>query len=353
MAPLEFLAIAILASCSAFLSGSEIALFSLSRFQIRSLKERSHSAYNTIRKLLADPSGILISILVLNEVINILMSSMIATLTIRSGLGHSLAEIFGHLKLEPWLADMVISTLLTAPIILLVCEITPKVVSTRANQLVAPLTARPMHWIYSACFPFRFLLGRLVRSISKTRQKKLMPLKEEEFMVMIEEGHEEGEIHESELELVRNVFELDDTAVSDVLTPMTRVATLPATTTIKQALAHLKKSHYSRIPVTRGNKKHVVGILYRKDLLLSRFDAALRESDSIENLTRKPLMIHPQLKLNTVFRRLKQNRTHIACVENEKGDALGIVTMTDVLSAIFEDALEPETISKPTTGVPK
>lgn len=324
------------------MSGSEIALFSLSRFQLTHLKERSATALKIIKKLLADPSGVLITILICNEAVNITLSSIMAGVVHRNHLHEY--RIFSWLN--PVLAETLAGVAVTTPIILLFGEITPKVVAARTNQLIAPLTAKPLFRFYKLCYPFRVALTRVVRWIthspkpgSKGDNINSAPLREEEFLIMMEEGQKEGEIHESEIELIRNVFELDDTPVSDIYTPLSRVSTVSASLPIRQAMQNFKKNAYSRIPVVdviKGRKK-IAGVAYRKDLML------LSDGQkTVRDVMKEPYVVQPTMKLNSVFRRLKQNRIHIAVVESDQGESLGIVTMTDILGALFEDTLHDD-----------
>src|SRR4051812_38587687 len=114
------------------MSGSEIALFSLSRFQIRELKEHFRPAYRKIKKLLGDPGGLLITILVTNELVNISLSTLIAEAiseSWRDDRRGGLRSLTGWILpgVPDWIAQALIGTLITAPIVLFLCEITPKV----------------------------------------------------------------------------------------------------------------------------------------------------------------------------------------------------------------------------------
>lgn len=132
MPPVEFLICAVLIGVSAFLSSSEIAIFSLSRFQIRSLKDHFRAVHRRIKRLLADPAGLLVTILVVNEAVNIALSALITSNISQNrqridGLSSSW-NIAGH-TIPGWAVDAVLGTLVTAPIILFLCEVTPKVIA--------------------------------------------------------------------------------------------------------------------------------------------------------------------------------------------------------------------------------
>lgn len=354
----EILCCVLIISASAFLSSSEIALLSLSRFQLRSLKERLRSAHRKIKKLLSDPGGLLISILVLNEGLNIALSTVIARVVSREwgSIDPSQALWFQKIaagrEIPVWMLQALVGTLLTVPIVLLFCEITPKVVAARANQLVATLSAGPMGAIYTAMKPIRILVGAFMSLVTPRKQSAADAahtpgssslLREEEFMSMIEEGHKEGNIQESEMELIRNVFEMDNTTVADVMVPLEKVLTLPMTTPLRSAINSMPARRFSRIPVVAQGgpvRSKIVGVLYSKDLLLARLENDAETLDStIAEQMRKPLAVVESVRLNGVFLRMKKQKMHMAIVESNTGEALGIVTMNDVLEALFEDIL--------------
>ena len=350
----EFLACAALVFISAFMSASEVALFTLSRFQLRDLKEKFRPAHRKIKKLLADPGGLLVTILVVNEIVNIGVSTLITDAVNRNWT----VDIHFLRFLPSWSVQVLAGIFITAPVILILCEATPKAIAARGNQMVAPLTAGPLYLIYRFFKPIRLVLKRIVIVIARLISGKApqVPksdeahlLREEEFMVMAEEGLREGAIRESELELIRNVFELDNTTVRDVYTPISKILTLPESTTLKGALAVLRDQKFSRIPITAPNRREVLGLVYAKDLLRAKLDpeagAAL-----VTEIMRKPYTVSPSTRLNTVFRKMKEQKNHMVIVQEEHGELLGVVTMDDVLEVLFEDLLyQDEETEEPIT----
>jgi CBS domain containing-hemolysin-like protein len=342
MTTLEFFLLIALISTSAYMAASEVALFSLSRFQLRSIRERARAKYARIKKILADPGGLLVTILVVNEILNISISMLIT----RTVAGSIQLEHLDFLHIPGWGMHALLGTLITAPILLFVCEITPKTIAVRANQLIAPLTINTVTVIYNLFKPIRLLVKQVVTVTSRfsTHGEDLAAesdtLKESDFLLMVEEGHREGTVQASEVELIKNVFELDDTTVADVFTPLSQVRPLPRSTTVQEALASLRTQHYSRIPVIGASKKEVVGILYSKDLLKAKLKAEDLKV-KISEIMLEPIFVPPTMKLNTLFRRFKHQKTHMAIVQKSTGDALGVITMSDVMDTLFDD-LFPE-----------
>ncbi len=340
MEPYELPILAFLIMASAFLSASEISLFSLTKFQQRFLKDSVRPAtFRKIKRLLQDPGGLLVTALAVNEVLNVSICSMIT---------RNVAERPG----ASWWHNLLIGTAITMPIVLFVCEITPKVFGARANQLMATVAAGPLGLIYDLLKPVRFILTRIVAAVSRAVSPRAKVtaspapgtspdaiLKESEFLQMVEEGHKQGAIHQSELDLIKNVFELDDTRVDAIYTPLAQVQTLQDSMTVKSALAALTRRRFTRIPVTSINRRQIVGILYFKDLMRAKLDPQMNDL-AISELMRKPLVVGPTVQLNAVFRKFKQHKTHMAIVQKTGSETLGIVTMSDVIESLFDDLLE-------------
>jgi putative hemolysin len=351
--PLSTLLVLILIAISGFLNGSEVALFSLSKIQLKTIREKFKNAHRKIRKLLGDPAGLLASILIANEVVNVALSTLISSAVSGSHDDpwvHSLTT--GILSgLPDWAIDVFLGTLITAPLLLLLCEITPKIVSARVNTLIAPAVAAPMDALYLAMTPVRFA----IRLVEKT-VKQIMPgsqregpmistsakLREEDFINLVEEAQKEGTIQSMELGLIRNVFDLDDTPVIEITTLLSRVFMLPASTTLQQALSSMKEGssgqRFSRVPVYGKNRQEIVGVLYSKDLLVARHER-VDPSTPITELMWKPFLVNVNTQLNSLFRKMKRQRTHLAVVTNTNGVPIGVVTMNDVLEALLDELL--------------
>ncbi len=347
------LLVLLLIAISGFLNGSEVAIFSLSKIQLKTLRDRFKPSHRTIRKLLADPAGLLAAILVSNEVVNIAISTMIAG-AVSGAHDHPWLTFLANGPLAsfpPWLIDVALGVLVTSPILLLLCEITPKVVAARVNTLAAAASSRPLLLLYHLMWPIRFAVRIVEIAI-----KKLMPgvrgegplisgsakLREEDFLNLVEEAQKEGTIQSTELGLIRNVFDLDDTLVSEVTTPLSRVFMLPQIATLQQALASMQEGaagqRYSRIPVYGKTRSEIVGLLYSKDLLLARHER-MDPSTPISELMWKPFVVSASTQLNSLFRKMKRQRTHLAVITGERGIPIGVATMSDVLEALLDELL--------------
>jgi putative hemolysin len=347
------LILALLLVVSAFASSSETAFFSLNRFQLRRIKERYRRSYDLIRHLLARPSRLLIMILVLNELVALAFSSLV-TEQLSSRVGDEAA----------WYKTTLLSMAITIPILLLVGEMTPKIVAAKMNRVVAMINSRPLSLLYKLGFPFLWLMdkgiGFLLRKLKAEGRdplsKTMSILSEEDFMLLMEQGHREGTVDQSERKLIKNVFEFDDSTVSEVMTPIGTAFMVAASSRVADALPEIRLQKFSRIPVYHRSRRNIVGILYLKDLLALRNHPELAQLD-VKSIMTRAMFVGPNMRLSVLFRRFKEAKTHMAVVVNPAAharleehytrsraeapadeapeEAIGVVTMEDVLESIF------------------
>lgn len=342
------LAVAILLFFSAFASSSETAFFSLNRFQVRRIRDRYRTAYGRISALLSHPGRLLVLILLINEIVNITISSLIAEMVHanRAPLSYLLSWAFqatdnGNAE---WLLVSFVSLAITIPILLIFGEITPKIIAVKINKLVAITNSKILS-------PLSILLRPVLAAIDGTigfflkgikakgrdpLSKTLSTLSEEDFLVLMEEGHREGTVNQDERELITNVLEFDDSTVSEVMIPIVDVFCLADDAKLWNVLPEIRAQKYSRIAVYRKTRRNIVGILYVKSLLKLQNNPNLREMP-VREMMAPPLFVKPDMHLSALFKKFKVTKTHIAICTDRHGGALGIATMEDVLESIFGD----------------
>jgi putative hemolysin len=330
---LELLGCGALIGCSAFLSSAEVSLFSLSRFQLRSIRDRFKQAHKTIKKLQADPGGVLITILVLNEVVNISLSTVLT----------GVVDAWMPSESWSWLAKTLAGIGVTMPLVLFFCEVTPKTIGVRGNTLIAPLTSGPLFGLYTLMKPVRTVINALVRAVARKSKFRHGAeaggvLKEADFLVMAEEGQKEGAIQRNELELIRNVFNMDDTEVRELMTPIGQAPCLQENLSIEEAIMQIRQHKAPRVPVLSRDKKRVIGILYLKDLLRARLNPAMGSSPIREIMT-KPIIVPANTRTNRLFKRLRQAKTHIAIIENLQHEAIGVLTLDQILDELLDELI--------------
>jgi len=317
-----------LVGISAFFSATETAFFSLSRFQLRQLKQNRPDSFARVSYLLDRPAALVSTVLLGNELTNVLLSNLIA-------------GFYEGLALTPvWITILNLLTVL--PIIMIVGEITPKVIAAKANLKVTVWSLPLLWWCYKLSFPVRFLLESIVNLLTRPlrrRPPKEDQIKEDDLRILLDEGKKKGAIHRLERDMIENIFGIDDDAVSELATPLDECFTVHQSESPSQVIEKLRTQRfYARIPVRGDIPDKIVGVLYAKDLLnyLSREDGDTK----IKQLMKEPLVVAPNMKVETLFRRFRQMKKHIAVVEDKGGRSLSVLTMEDILEQMFGELWE-------------
>jgi putative hemolysin len=317
-----------LVACSAFFSASETALFSLSRFQLRQLKQSQAERFARVRYLLDRPAALVATVLLGSELANMLIS-------------HLLAIFYEGLHLSP-IMETVVNLLTAIPVILILGEVTPKVLGAKANLSFLALFLSPFWWFYKLSFPLRFLIENSVNLLTRPIRRRNPPIddqvKEDDILVLLDEGKRKGAIHSVEQDIIENLFEIDDDNVIELATPLRECFTAHQDDNPKTVIDRLKKNFHNRIPVMGDRPDKVIGILYAKDLLnyITRDEQEMR----VRDLMKDPLVVEPQMKAEALFRRLRQMKRHIAVIEDKSGRALAVITMEDLLEQMFGELWE-------------
>jgi putative hemolysin len=316
------------------LSSSEIAIFSLSRIQLKKIKNTSEPMFRRIRMLLQDSIGLLITILFFNEIINITLGSIITSNWVQTIQMPSFLE-WTHLP--NWAFQSLLGVVVTTPIVMIFCELTPKVVASRANQLVISLF---LPFVYTLYLLIRPLVTGLRLFLPAQHIKELPHLKEDDFITLAEEHTESGHLHETELELIKNVFEMDDTLVDSIATPIRRVLSIPANFTLGQAAnLALKERSFSRLPIHGKSKDEIIGVLSSKDFVILKVDPDSAH-EPVMSIAKEPLIVSNQTNLDTLFRKMKSKKVQTAFIKNALGKVTGMISIQDILDTLIEEAFD-------------
>jgi len=320
---LRLAAFVLLMCLSACFSASETAFFSLSRVRVRTLRKESKLG-ERIGLLLERPRRLIISILMGNEIVNIIASALFTG---------SVVLLLG--EGQTWLAPI-----LMIPLLMVFGEITPKSVAARYPESFARILAVPLALFTRLIHPLRWvflIISNAVLSLlgAGTRDQSNI-LMEDEFLTLVEAGLEEGELDATERTYIRNIFEFHDRTVGEITIPRTDMECWEAGIPLSDVAGLVREAAYSRVPVYEGDRDHIVGILYLKDFL-EVFHQTSFEADRVltREMLRKPLIVPEGTKLDALFRLLRQERTHLAIVADEFGGVTGLVTMADLLDEIF------------------
>jgi len=316
---------------SAFVSAAETSLFSITRVDLEKLKKDRHPKYKTIKEILKEPRDTLISIIICNDLANILIT--IVSTTIFYTLFHD----------QKWWVISIISIAITTPVVLVLGEITPKTLAARFHIGFAAVLCDAIFVLTKILSPLRWLIAQftffIVKSFSfKTNGKR--SLMEEEFKMLVDASKQEGILGEDEQDLIHNVFKLSDRAASDIMTKKEDIFSLSLNEPFERILRAVKENYHSRIPVYEKDTESITGILLTKDLLsLTRNenDSAVI-NEELKKMSRIPYVVPMNKKIDVLFRELKTKKLHMAIVINENNTLAGLVTMDDILKELFGEA---------------
>ena len=159
---------------------------------------------------------------------------------------------------------------------------------------------------------------------------------ENEIVSILNEGQEQGEILEDEAEMITNIFDLDETCASEIMTHRKNISAIDGEETLEEALKYTLEETYSRYPVYLENIDNIIGIIHIKDLIRCFMDESLKKKPvkDIENLMQKVRFIPETSKINSIFRKMQEEKTHMQVVVDEYGQTAGILCMEDILEEI-------------------
>ena len=318
----KIILIFILLCFSAFFSGSETALFSLGSIKLFKLKEARHPRASLIDEMLKHPRRLIISLLVGNDIINIAMSAVAASLFI------SVAGIEGS-----WMSIAVMT-----PIIFIFGEVLPKTIAVTHSEAVAARVARPVDFFARMVFPLRWILKKLVDAVlymvGAAQGKNETLFYEKEFKDLVDAGRREGVLKQEEYAIIHKILKFNDTLVSSIMTPRSKMFILPDDLPLAQTIARVKEQHFSRVPVYSRSRNAFVGILNAKDLIAiaARGD---RAGTALADIIRPPYFTTPDKRIQVLLKEFQAGKIHVALVVDKAGQCIGLVTMEDMLEELF------------------
>ena len=315
---------------SGFFSSAETALFSISQTRARHLAKEDIRSHQLIKRMKDDPHKLLTTILIGNNVVNVAASAFATSLTI---------NLFSNYAVG-------LTTGIMTFMILVFGEVIPKSFATRNNILIAKLTIFPIYWMSILFSPIIWFLNFIPRITG--RMSKTPSATEEELITFVEVVEESGEIKEEEREMIHNVFELDDTSASEIMTPRADMFVVDVADPLD--LKTIADSGFTRIPVIEGDTDHVVGILNIKDIFMHQATSEIPVD--IRAIMRSPYFVPENKKLDRMLHQFKARKNHIAIIVDEHGGVSGLITLEDLLEELVgeirdeTDKEEPHIIRK-------
>lgn len=320
---LSFIVVLLLLLSSAFISGSEVAYFSLNASEKHKLKKKS-AVNQRVLKNLENPEKLLATILVANNFVNIAIIILSAYLT-----GNLVT--FENMPIVEFILQVVVITFF----LLLFGEIIPKVYATHFALGFARFMALPLLTLEKV---FRPINSVLIYSTSFVN-KKLQNYRKKVSMDEISQALELTSDHEisDEKDILEGIVKFGNKNVGEIMKPRVDVVSIEIKSDFSKVLQVIIESGYSRIPIYIDSFDNISGILYIKDLLPHSHKG---NSFKWQTLTRPPFHVPITKKINSLLEEFQKNKVHMAVVVDEYGGTSGIVTLEDILEEIVGDIID-------------
>lgn len=284
-------------------------------------KERNPRAVRA-GKLLEKKELLINTLLVANELVNILLSSIITAVAM---------TLFGN-------SGVGIATVVVTICLLIFGEITPKAVSTRNPDKIAYALAFFVDVVMHLLYPFVLIFTLISRIILKIRginvDKPAQTYSEEDIKSFLDVGEEAGVLENAEKNMMSSVFKFNDLNAAEIMVPRTMIVTLSENASYDEVIETAQRTRFSRFPIYRNSIDDIVGILYLKDLLKTT-----PKEFSVKKIMRFPLFIPGTRKITSVQQVMQENRHSMAIIIDEYSGTDGLITQSDIHREIFGTAV--------------
>lgn len=305
---------------SAFCSGTETALLSISPIKVRQLAQSKKPAALALASIRLHINRPLATIVILNNIFNIVGSIMIGSLT---------TKVLG----DAWLG--VFSGALTF-LIIVFGEIVPKTLGQRYAEPISLFTAIPVRFLTIIFTPLVWLVEHATAPL--VQGNEIPTTNEAEIKFLTNIGFQEGVIEDDEAEMIQRVFQLNDLNASDLMSPRIIVTYLKGDQTLNECQKEIIKSQHTRILVINETIDEVTGLVLKDELLTAMIEG---NGDRRINTLQRPVHFVPETnRADKLLKVFQENREHLAVVLDEYGGVAGVVTLEDVLEVLTGEIVD-------------
>lgn len=309
--------ILVLLIVSYFLSGAEVAFFSLSHKDINMLKTKQGSSWKRIINLLDEPKLLLASLRIGNALVNIAIII----------LSNFLIDQLLPIKNSFWTIDLIIKVLLVTFFLILFGEVLPKVYASQNNLRFARDASYLVEIIH-------LLFRRISSAVVGTTDRVERSLGADYGSSHFEELEEDSNASEDEKNILRGIAKFGNITVKQIMRTRLDVSGIDYNTSFGELIKQIELLHYSRVPVYRNSLDEVMGLIHTKDIL-----PFINEPNDFDwhTLMRPPYFVHEHKLIEDLLQDFRSRKTHFAIVVDEFGGTSGIVTLEDIMEEIIGD----------------
>ncbi|MBL6785125.1 MAG: HlyC/CorC family transporter [Rickettsiales bacterium] len=323
----NYVFILLLIFLSAFFSSSETALTSLSRAKIHKLKKQGDKSASLVSDLRKDKDLLISSILIGNNIVNILASVLTTTIFI---------NLFGENAIA-------LATITMTLLLVIFAEVIPKSYAIYNAEKLSLIIAPYLRIFIIILAPIAKLLRLFTQKFITPNNNKNNPKEDlissiEELRGVIDLHQKEGRIIREDKEMLDSILDLSETDVNSVMTHRKHLHTLNADSSNEEILEQMLKSPYTRMPIWRNNQDNIIGTIHAKDLLKAqRYSTKKFKELDITKIASKPWFIPESTPLKDQLYAFRKKRNHFAVVVDEYGAVQGVITLEDILEEIVGD----------------
>jgi len=322
--------ILLLLVCSGFFSGSETALTASSRGQLKSRAEKGDKGAEKALALTDDSERLIGSILLGNNLVNILATSLATAMFTR---------LFGE-------SGVALATLVMTLLVLIFAEVLPKTYAISNAETAASRVARPIGVIVTLLAPIVSAVRAIVRGVFAIFGLKIDPDSHimsvrDEIAGALQLGHSEGVVQKEDRDRILGALDLADRTVEEIMLHRSEIEVIDADLSPQEILELCLHSNHTRLPMYRGEQENIIGVLHAKDLLRAvygRFTGSegedLFEGFDPMQVAMEPYFVPETTPLDEQMRQFLRRSTHFALVVDEYGALQGLITLEDILEEI-------------------
>lgn len=321
---------------NALFAASEIAVISVNPNKIEEMANNGHKKAKYVQRFIAKPTRFLSTIQSGITFVGFFASAS-ASHAFADDIGNFLAQISFISESFGRTLAIIIVTVLLSFVNIIFGELVPKRLAMKKPEQIAFFMVGLLRIVAFVLRPFVWLLtistNLIIRMLGLDPNQEDKQITEEEIRTLVSVGGDKGVIHESEKEMINNIFEFDDTEVAEIMTHRTEVIAIPIDANIDEVVNLVFNEKYTRFPVYENNIDNIIGILHVKDLL--RYKEKYVEANfSIKQILRPAYYVPDSKKISDLFKEMQNQKVHMAIVIDEYGGTAGIVTIEDLIEEI-------------------
>ena len=327
---------------SGFFSGSETALTAASRGKLRAQADKGSRGATRALKITEDNERLIGSVLLGNNLVNILAASMATAMFTR---------VFGE-------SGVALATLVMTLLVLVFAEVLPKTYAITNSERAAALVSRPISLVVLLFSPVVTAVRYFVRGVLRLFGVQIDPdsnilAVREEIAGALQLGHSEGVVEKEDRDRILGALDLRERAVEEIMLHRSGIEMIDAAANPSDILEQCLQSNHTRLPVFRDDPENIIGVIHAKDLLRAMYkliggpegEAAALKEFNVASVVMKPYFVPETTTLDEQMRQFLRRRTHFALVVDEYGSLQGLITLEDILEEIvgeITDEFDPD-----------